>query len=47
VPSDDVPFALRLPPDLYEEAKKRAAEEDRSLNQLIRVALRDYLARAK
>ena len=38
---------IRLPKDLAEEAMKRAKQESRSFSNLLIVALREYLARAK
>lgn len=38
------PMLVRLPPDLHQEAKQRAADEDLSVAQVIRRALREYLA---
>lgn len=43
VPTDDIVLSIRIPPDLHEDAKALALREDRSLNQLIRVALRQYV----
>ena len=37
-------FALRLPPSLLEEARKRANKEGVAINQLISVALAEKLA---
>ena len=37
-------FALRLPPSLLEEARKRATKEGVAINQLISVALAEKLA---
>ena len=37
-------FALRLPPSLLEEARKRAQKEGVAINQLISVALAEKLA---
>jgi predicted HicB family RNase H-like nuclease len=37
-------MVVRLPVDLHQEAKRRASEEDLSLAQVIRRALRAYLA---
>ncbi len=37
-------FALRLPVELHEALKRRAAAEDRRMAQTVRVALRAYLA---
>lgn len=42
--TDGVALSLRLPKDLHEAAVDRARREDRNLNQLIRFALRRYLA---
>lgn len=44
-PTDTHSLSLRLPTDLAEAARARAIEEDRTMTQLIRVALRQYLAR--
>jgi predicted HicB family RNase H-like nuclease len=35
---------VRLPRDLHDAARARALEEDRTLSQLIRVALKRYLS---
>lgn len=43
----DQPVNVRLPRDLHQEVLDRADAEDRSMAQLIRVALRYYLATAK
>lgn len=40
-------MVVRLPIDLHEKAKARAEVEDRSMSQLVRVALRHYLATTK
>jgi hypothetical protein len=40
----DQPINIRLPRHLHEEVLRRAAEEDRTMAQLVRVALRYYLA---
>jgi predicted HicB family RNase H-like nuclease len=37
---------LQMPPELHEEIKSRAAEEDLSMAQAIRRAIRNYLAAA-
>lgn len=42
--SDLTPTLIRLPKDLHDAATARAANDDRSLAQLVRVALREYLA---
>ncbi|MCA1701918.1 MAG: hypothetical protein LC808_01050 [Actinobacteria bacterium] len=42
--SEARPMYVRLPPDLHEAVKGRATEEDRTMAQTIRVALRYYLA---
>lgn len=41
--TNDVVIVVRLPHDLREELKKRAAAEDRSMASLLRVAVRIYL----
>lgn len=41
----DSATTIRLDPDLMEEAKRFAAKEERSLNSLVRIALRHYMAR--
>jgi predicted HicB family RNase H-like nuclease len=39
----DVPFALRLPPQVYEHVKKAAERQDDSMNALlVRVIEREY-----
>ena len=38
---------VRLPVDLHEAVKGRATEEDRTMAQTIRVALRYYLANTR
>lgn len=38
--------ATRLPPDLYRQAKARAALDDVSIQAVIEAALRDYIAKA-
>lgn len=40
---NDVAIVVRLPHDLRNELKKRAAAEDRSVASLLRVAVRVYL----
>ena len=42
--SQDVAVVVRLPRDLRDELKRRAAHEDRSVASLLRVAARAYLA---
>ncbi len=42
-PNDEVTLSVRLPAELHRAAKRQAQAEDRSVNQLIRVALRHYL----
>jgi hypothetical protein len=39
----DQPVNVRLPKDLHEAVLNRAAEDDRTMAQTIRVALRYYL----
>jgi hypothetical protein len=41
------PMYVRLPADLHRAVKTRAAEEDRTMAQTIRVALRYYLHTTK
>lgn len=41
---EDRPMYVRLPADLHDAVKGRATEEDRTMAQTIRVALRYYLA---
>lgn len=41
--ADDRPMYVRLPAELHEAVKERAGEEDRTMAQTIRVALRYYL----
>lgn len=43
--TDLTPTLIRLPKDLHEEAIERARQDDRSLAQLVRAALREYLER--
>jgi len=38
------PMLVRVPRELHEEAKQRALEEDRTLAQVVRRALKQYLA---
>lgn len=40
----DVAVVVRLPRELREALKRRAAEEDRSVASLLRLAARQYLA---
>lgn len=40
----DQPMYVRLPPELHEAVKRRALEDERTMAQTIRVALRYYLA---
>lgn len=42
-PTNDVALVIRLPEDLRGALKERAAEEDRSLASLVRIAVRTYL----
>lgn len=42
--ADDRSLTLRLPSDLWEALRDRAAAEDRSVSSLLRVAARRYLA---
>lgn len=42
--SEDRPMYVRLPAELHSAVKARAAEEDRTMAQTIRVALRFYLS---
>ena len=42
--SDDVAVVVRLPRDLRDELKRQAAQEDRSVASLLRLAARAYLA---
>jgi hypothetical protein len=39
------PMLVRLPRDLHKEVKDRAAHEDRTLAQVVRRALKQYLQR--
>jgi predicted HicB family RNase H-like nuclease len=41
----EVTLSVRLPAELHKAAKRQAEAEDRSMNQLIRVALRHYLGK--
>ena len=43
VETDVVNVAIRFPTDLHEQVKRRAAEEDLSLAQLLRRLARNYL----
>jgi len=43
----DQPTYVRLPKELHEAVKSRAVEEDRSMAQTIRVALRYYLTNTR
>jgi predicted HicB family RNase H-like nuclease len=38
------PMLVRVPRELHTEAKKRASDEDRTLAQVVRRALKQYLA---
>jgi predicted HicB family RNase H-like nuclease len=38
------PMLVRVPRELHTEAKQRASDEDRTLAQVVRRALRQYLA---
>lgn len=38
------PTVVRLPPEMHEAVKRRAEEEDRTMAQTIRRAVRQYLA---
>jgi hypothetical protein len=40
---ETVTLSLRLPVDLADEVRTLAMEDDRSVNYLIRLALREYL----
>jgi plasmid stability protein len=42
-PVNDVALVVRLPHDLRDALKERAAADDRSLASLVRVAARTYL----
>lgn len=42
-PTNDVALVVRLPQDLRDALKERAAVEDRSLASLVRMATRTYL----
>lgn len=41
------PFSLKLPQELLEEVREQAAKEHRPVNNLIEVALIDYLQKTK
>lgn len=41
---EERPMYVRLPADLHEAVRARAGEEDRTMAQTIRVALRYYLS---
>lgn len=43
--TSDVAIVVRLPQELREDLKARAAAEDRSVASLLRLAARQYLAR--
>jgi len=38
------PLVVRLPKDMHEQVKRQADEEERTMAQVVRRALRDYLA---
>jgi len=42
---DHQPTYVRLPKDLHEAVKQRASEEERTMAQTIRLALRYYLSK--
>jgi hypothetical protein len=42
-----VPRTVRLPDDLDEKLRKRAAEDHRTITATIELALREYLRRGK
>jgi hypothetical protein len=46
-PPERKPFLLRIPPDLWRELEKWAAEELRSVNGQIEFLLREAVARRK
>jgi hypothetical protein len=46
-PSDRKPFLLRIPPDLWRELEKWAADELRSVNGQIEYLLREAVAKRK
>lgn len=46
-PSTERPMYVRLPAELHEAVKARATEEDRTMAQTIRVALRYYLSNTR
>ncbi len=41
------PFSLKLPPELMEKVREQALKEHRPVNNLIEVALLEYLEKAK
>lgn len=41
------PFSLKLPPELLERVREQAAKEHRPVNNLIEVAILDYLEKQK
>ena len=44
-PAEDVALVIRLPRDLRDALRQRAAAEDRSIASLMRLAARDYLGK--
>ncbi len=46
-PKAEQPMYVRLPVELHEAVKTRAAAEDRTMAQTIRVALRYYLSKTQ
>ena len=44
---DHETIPCRMPSELYDAVKQRAAQEDRSIASLIRTAIRNYLENAK
>ena len=43
IPTEDVALVVRLPRDLRDALRQRAAVEDRSIASLMRLAARNYL----
>ena len=41
------PFSLKLPPEVLEEVRIQAAKEHRPVNNLIEVAILEYLEKQK
>lgn len=41
------PFSLKLPPEILDKVREQAAKEHRPVNNLIEVAILDYLEKTK